>query len=204
MPDSCGLFRDLVLLCVFSVPSPGHRAFCASVTPTAAVALAALGLCSSPLHRAAPRQRTEACLHEFEFCWRCAAIPPPLLAAFSPVWPQTDHPTSPCCLGLPRLCCAPPDVLRSQLYICWGFFSQHFGRGCLSLWFLVGRNSFRADSLGKTLLRNRPPSPGFFLPSAFKPPLLYLDGRNYCVYCMPPLGQLGWEKASKSLRKSLI
>lgn len=85
-----------------------------------------------------------------------------------------------------------------------GFFSQHFGRGCLSLWFLVGTNSFRADSLGKTLLRNRPPSPGFFLPSAFKPPLLYLDGRNYCVYYMLLLGQLGWEKASKSLWKSLI
>lgn len=126
MPDTCGLFRDLVLLCIFSVPSPGHRAFCASVTPTAAVTLAALGLCSSPLHHAVPRQRAEACLHESEFCLRCAAIPP-LLATFSPVWPQTGHPMSPCCLGLPCLCCAPLDVLRSQLYICWGFFLSTLG-----------------------------------------------------------------------------
>lgn len=66
-------------------------------------------------------------------------------------------------------------------------FLSTFGRGCLFPWFLVGRNTFRAKSLGKTLLRS--PSSGFLLPCSFNPLLLYLDGRNYCVSCMPPLGQ---------------
>ena len=66
-------------------------------------------------------------------------------------------------------------------------FLSTFGRRCLFPWFLVERNSFRAESLGKTLLRS-PPS-GFFLPCSFNPLLLYLDGRNYCASCMPPLGQ---------------
>ena len=66
-------------------------------------------------------------------------------------------------------------------------FLSTFGRRCLFPWFLVERNSFKAESLGKTLLRS-PPS-GFFLPCSFNPLLLYLDGRNYCASCMPPLGQ---------------
>ena len=120
------MFRDLVQLRIFSVPSLCHRTFCASLTLAAAVALAALSLCSSLLHHVAPKRRAEVGFHESEFRFRCAAFLT-LLAAFSPVWPQTGHPLSPCCLGLPRLRCAPPIVLRSGLYVCWIVFSALLG-----------------------------------------------------------------------------
>ena len=125
-PDSRCLLRELVQFCLFSVPSLCHRTFCASLTPAAAVALAALSLCSSLLHHVAPKRRAEVDFDESEFRFRCAAILT-LLAAFSPVWPQTDHPLSPCCLGLPRLCCVPPTVLRSGLCVCWIVFSAVWG-----------------------------------------------------------------------------
>ena len=72
--DSCCLFRDLVQLRIFSVPSLCHRTFCASLTPATAVALAALSLCSSLFHHVAPKRRADVGFHESEFRFLCAAF----------------------------------------------------------------------------------------------------------------------------------
>lgn len=62
------------------------------------------------------------------------------------------------------------------------------------------RNSFREELYEKHFLETSLP-PGFFFSSAFKPPLLYLDGRNYCVYCVPLLSW-DWGEHQKSLEIS--
>lgn len=111
----------------------------------------------------------DGCLQESDLCFCCAAD---LSASCLPTCLASARPWSCCCLALPRVCHAMPLPMCSG-HCCTSAvcFPQHFGRGCLSLWFLVGRCSFRAEPYAK-LLGNRSLSPGFFLPSTFEPPLL--------------------------------
>lgn len=98
-----------------------------------------------------------------------------------PLWMYSDH----CCTSA----------------VC---FSQHFGRGCLSiLRFLVGRNSSRAEAYEQHVLE----TDLFLLVSScckLEPPWLYLIGENYGACCMLTLGQVKLGKASKVFRNILF
>lgn len=153
-----------------------YRTFCASLTRAAAAVTrlppASPQQASAVGHRVTlhpARAPIDGCLQESDLCFCCAAD---LSASCLPTCLASARPWSCCCLALPRVCHAMPLPMCSG-HCCTSAvcFPQHFGRGCLSLWFLVGRCSFRAEPYAK-LLGNRPLSPGFFLPSTFEPPLL--------------------------------
>lgn len=148
--------------------SHSYRTSRASLTCAAVVALAPLGLCRWTLHHPTPRQRTDGCLHGSELCFRGTANPT-VWATFPPVWPHTDHPSSPLLARTPTS--VPPPSWCAQVpvvHLLFAFLSTLGGA--------VYPCGFRAEPYEKRL-RNR----SLFLLVSFCHPYLSLPCCRWMV-----------------------
>lgn len=170
--------------------SYSSRTFCAPVTAAVAVVPAPPGPCNWAWRHAAPRERSDGCPRGAELC--CAASC--LLSSLASDWPSF----------IPLLSRTPTSELRPSwcahvaAVLCYLLFPA-LGRGCLSLWFLVGKHSFRAEPYEKHFLE----TDLFLLVSSCPPYLCFpccirIVGITVSIACLY-LVSWDWGKPQKSL-----